>query len=108
VTLRIAKTVSSETALRQGYKGGASPIYGFCYLDGKLAKDPREYPTLQIIKEQWRRGKTPTEIASYLNGKKIKTRTGKAWKQPTVFYIVERLKKEKQASLKKENQRHES
>lgn len=94
VTLRTNRSVSSNKILRQGFKNSAPPPFGYCYLDGRLEKDPREYPTFQIIREQWRRGQNPTSIARYLNDRKIKTRTGKAWQQPTVFYIIQRLKSE--------------
>lgn len=101
VTFRPLRPVSVSVTLRQRFKSSAPPPYGYCYLDGRLERDPREYPTLQIMKEQWRRGKSPTEIARYLNGRNIKTRTGKAWKQPTVFYIIQRLKNEPSTQTKK-------
>ena len=94
---------SSLKGARRSLKTSPTPPYGFCFLDGRLQKDPREYPTFQMIKEQSRRGKNPSEIARYLNGRKIKTRTGKAWKQPTVFYIVQRLKNKNTTSAKKES-----
>ena len=92
MSLRINKSVSSTEILCQSFKNSAPPPYGYCYLDGAIVKDPKEYPILQMIEQLCRRGKTPTAIANYLNVKKIKTRKGKIWKQPTVFYIIERLK----------------
>lgn len=100
VTLRTNKSVSSTQALRQNFKSSAPPPYGYCYLEGRLQKDPREFPTLSIIQSLSQRGKNPTEIANHLNKLKKPTRTGKVWKQPTVYYIVQRLKTEAENSLK--------
>lgn len=94
VPLRINKSVSSVGNLRRSFKNSAPPPYGYCYLEGALAKDPREYPILQTIDQLRLRGETPTAIAKYLNLQKIKTRKGHLWKQPTVFYIIQRLKAE--------------
>lgn len=94
LTLRSNRSVSSNSILRQGFKNSAPPPYGYCYLDGSLQKDPREYPTLKIIKQQWQLGKNPTDIARYLNGRNTKPRKGRIWKQPTIYYIVQRLQQE--------------
>lgn len=92
VTFRPNKSVSSGDIFRRHFKSSAPPPYGYCYIDGGLQKDPREYPTLQIIEKQWQRGANPTDIAKYLNKLGKPSRTGKIWKQPTVYNIVERLK----------------
>jgi hypothetical protein len=94
VTLRANKTVSSSEVLRHGFKSSARPPYGYCYLDGRLQPDPREYPVLQIINQQRQLGQSPTAIARYLNSRKFKPRKGKIWKQPTVYYIVQRLREQ--------------
>jgi hypothetical protein len=94
VTFRTNKSVSSSEVLRQHFKNSTPPPYGYYYLDGRLQKDPREFPVLTIIQSLSQRGKNPTEIAQHLNKLKKPTRTGKAWKQPTVYYIVQRLKTE--------------
>ena len=98
VTLRPNKSVSSGEVLRQRFKNSAPPPYGFCYLEGRLQKDPREFPILQIIERQWRQGKNPTSIARYLNERMLKPRKGQVWKQPTVFYIVQLLHQQSQNS----------
>lgn len=49
MTLRPNKSVSFIGNQRQTFKSGAPPPYGYCYLDGALQKDAREYPVLQII-----------------------------------------------------------
>ena len=92
VTLRPNKSVSFLGNIRQTFKSGAPPPYGYCYLEGRLQKDPREYPILQMIEKQRQLGRTPTEIAHFLDGKKLKTRHGVSWKQAHVFNIVQKLK----------------
>ena len=92
VSFRANKSVKFLQNQRQTFKNSAPPPYGFCYLDGRLQKDPREYPILQIIEKQRQTGRTPTEIARYLDGKKFKTRHGKPWRQAHVFNIIQRLK----------------
>ncbi len=91
LTLRTNKSVSSIKILRQRFKNSTPPPYGYCYMDGRLQADPREYPILQIIAQQRKLGRSPTAIAQYLNERKFKSRKGGAWKQPTVYYIVQRL-----------------
>ena len=92
MTFRANKSVKLLENQRQTFKNSAPPPYGFCYLEGRLQKDPREYPILQIIEKQRQIGRTPTEIARYLDGKGFKTRLGKAWTQAHVFNIVQRIK----------------
>jgi hypothetical protein len=65
LTLRTNKSVSSSEILRQRFKNSAPPPYGYCYLEGRLQKDPREYPILQIIDQQRRQGQNPTAIATF-------------------------------------------
>ena len=91
VTLRTNTAVTFQESLRQSTKGVAALPYGFCYLEGRPAKDSKEYSVLQIIHTHWQLGRTPTDIARHLNAKGFKTRHGKDWKQPTVFYILERF-----------------
>lgn len=92
VTLRTNKSVSFSKDQLQTFKNSAPPPYGFCYLEGQLQKDPREYSVLQIIEKQRQQGRSPTEIARYLSGKGFKTRHGKPWGQAHVFNIVQKLK----------------
>ncbi len=92
VTLRKNKSVSVSEMSRQTFKNSAPPPYGFCYFEGKIQKDPREFPILQTIEKQMEQGRTPTEIAKHLSSKKLKTRHGKKWQQAHVFNIVRRIK----------------
>lgn len=101
MTLRINKSVSSNEVLRQSFKNSAPPPFGYCYLDGALVKDPKEYPIFQIIEKQWRLGQSPSAIARLLNDRKLKTRKGNIWKQPTIFNIVQRLNQQKENNQKR-------
>jgi len=91
VTLRAAKSVTFSKDLRQSFKNSASPPFGFVYLEGRLQKDAKEFPVLQIIWQQWRQGRSATDITHFLNGKKLKTRNHKEWKRTTVLNILERF-----------------
>jgi hypothetical protein len=62
VTLRINKSVSSTEVLRQTFKNSAAPPFGYYYLDGGLVKDPKEYPTLQMIDQLRRRGNPQRQL----------------------------------------------
>jgi hypothetical protein len=100
VILRINKSVSSNEVLRQSFKNSAPPPFGYYYLEGALVKDPKEFPTLQMIDQLRLRGNSPTAIANRLNDKKIKTRKGNIWKQPTVYNIIQRLNNLDERKLK--------
>ena len=91
VPLRSAHAVSFLGRQRQSFKSSASPPYGFCYLDGRLEKDAREHHVLQTIISQRQLGRTPTEIARFLNSKILRTRGGKPWTQAHLFKILQRL-----------------
>lgn len=92
VTFRTNRSVRSTIVQRQKFKSSTPPPYGYCYLNGSLAKDAHEFPTLQMIAAQLTLGRTPTEIARFLNNRKLRTRTGKVWQQAHVYKIVQRLK----------------
>ena len=52
VPLRSKKSVSFLGNQRQTFKNSAPPPFGYCYLEGRLQKDSREFPVLQIIEKQ--------------------------------------------------------
>ena len=39
-------------------KQGALPYFGFCYFEGRIVADPREFPTLKLIHRLWKQEKT--------------------------------------------------
>ncbi|MCK6597638.1 MAG: recombinase family protein [Bdellovibrionaceae bacterium] len=93
MTLRPNKSVSAEQISRQNFKSSTPPPFGYMYLEGRLQKNPKEFPTLQIIWQQWKLGQTASTITKYLNSKKLKTRNLKEWKRQTVLNILERFEK---------------
>ncbi len=70
----------------------ARPCYGFCYFEGKVVKDPKEYPTLKFIHHHWVNGKTIHGISCELNRAKIESRLGTKWSWAAVKKIVDRFK----------------
>lgn len=94
MTLRSSTKGNLKDKQRQHFKKFGPPPYGYCYLDGRLTKDPREYPVLQIIRQQWTLQKSLVDIAMYLNNKKIKTRSLKIWRPPIILKIIKRLEEE--------------
>ncbi len=67
------------------------PPYGFCWYNGKLVEDPREYPTVQLIHDLWKQGRTVGEIVRYLNEKGYRSRLGRDWGYGVVKGIKRRL-----------------
>lgn len=94
LTLRASTKGNFKEKSRQHFKKFGPPPYGYCYLDGLLTKDPKEYAILQIIRQQWTLKKSLVDIANYLNGKKIKTRSQKIWRPPIILKIIKRLEEE--------------
>ncbi|MBL7670297.1 MAG: recombinase family protein [Bdellovibrionaceae bacterium] len=80
-----------KRSLKSG-KQAALPYYGFCYFEGQIVKDPREFPTLQTIHRLWSRGKSIHQINQELNRAKIPSRKGKAWSWAAIQNIVLRFK----------------
>lgn len=77
-------------SLKSG-KQSARPYYGFCYFEGEIVKDPREFPTLQLIHRLWSHGKSIHQINLELNRAKVLSRTGKEWSWATLQNIVARF-----------------
>jgi len=93
----VLRSVSTQVNRKCKIKSGklaAWPYFGFCYFQGKIIKEPKEYPTLQLIYRFWNEGKTNYEITLNLNKAKILTRTGKSWSWSTIKYIVSRFENE--------------
>ncbi len=92
ITLREkARLATHKQRLMRGH-GGGSAYFGFCYLQGQLVPDPREYPTLLTIHRLWSENISVREITRRMNHAKIPSRTGRKWNWAVVNAIVERLK----------------
>lgn len=83
-------------------KNSARPYFGFCYFEGQIIKDPREFPTLKLIYNRFNHNRTIHEITTELNQKKIPSRSGKKWSWAAIQNIVQRFKDKKVLLLKGE------
>ncbi len=89
-SLILIRTALDAILYEAGYKDGM--FWQKIYKLENDIRDPREFPTLQIIMHQRQIGRSPTEIAKFLSGKDFKTRHGISWGQAHIFNIVKRLK----------------
>lgn len=81
---------------RRGSAGSRrQPPYGYGWLGGELVKDPKEYPTIQLIQRLWNQGKDVGEIVRHLNDKGYPTRLKREWGYGVIKGIIKRLKSEK-------------
>ena len=102
ITLRESVAQSTNKRDSSTGKSGAKPYFGFCYFEGQIIKDPREFPTLKLIYRRFEQDRTIHEITTELNREKITSRTGKKWSWAAVQNIVQRFKDKKIILLKGE------
>lgn len=76
-------------------KMSSEPFYGFCYFEGKIVKEPHEYPTLKKIYKLWKQKISSHHIMTKLNQAKIPTRMRKAWSWAGVQNIIARFETKK-------------
>lgn len=95
--VQVRKSLSHPTHRRKTNSGKqkALPYYGFCYFEGKIVPDPREFPTLTLINRLLKEKKTTHQITLELNSRKIKSRMGREWSWAAVQNIIDRFKKKK-------------
>ena len=98
--LRPQFSQATSVQLLKPSKQRALSYYGFCYFEGKIIKDPREFPILAIIHKHWSQNKTIHQIDLELNRVRIPSRTGKEWSWAAIRNIVTRFEK-KQVILSK-------
>lgn len=79
-----APKVTHKRSLKSG-KQVTLPYDSFCYFEGKVVKDPREFPNPQKIHRLWGQGRTKHQINLELNRAKLLSRTGKTWSSPCFF-----------------------
>lgn len=95
IELRLKTAHALPNRLLKHGKQATPPYYGFCYFEGHIIKDPREFPILQIIYDRLSKDKTIQEIVTELNSKKLPSRTGKLWSWGSVKKIAARIKEKK-------------
>ena len=74
------------------------PPFGYCFFQGELVKDTREYPTVLFIESLWKQGKKVGEIVRELNGKGYRSRMIRAWGYGVVKGIIKRLENPKEGT----------
>lgn len=85
--------ISNSETLKTIPKGKTqlTPPYGFCYFQGKVVPDQREYNAMLLIHQLWKLGTNPNRIADLLNKKKMTPRRASAWNRNSVNKILERF-----------------
>lgn len=84
---------------KENGKSNIRPPYGFCYFQGRVVPDQREYENLMLIFQLWKQGSNPNRIADTLTEKKIRPRLAKSWNRNSVINILTRFEN-KQIILK--------
>lgn len=69
-------------------KTGGVARYGYCWLNGKLVLDPKEYKIVQLILKLSQKGRSVREISNHLNDSDYPTRHGKPWGASAVQSIL--------------------
>lgn len=93
--MRPNQAVPPATTWRSVGKRNIRPPYGFCYFQGKVVPDQREFPHLLLIHRLWKDRVNPNAIAEHLNAKKIAPRKASAWNRNSVVNILVRFKSKK-------------
>lgn len=91
IMLRTNKAQATSLRPLKSGKQGALPYFGFCYFQGKIIKDPREYPTLEFIFKCWKQGLTIHQINKELNQKNFLSRTNKNWCWAAIKKVITRF-----------------
>jgi len=73
-------------------KKAVKPPYGFCFDEGRVVRHPKEYPHLLAIIQRWKSGQPLNSIATWLNGKRIRSPMGKEWSWNSIANIIQRIK----------------
>ena len=91
IDLRPKEPTSVHQSWREPGKQRIRPYYGFCYFQGKVVPDPREYDNLLLIHRLWRQGNNPNRIADTLNKKKVLGRKSAGWNRNSVVLVLKRF-----------------
>jgi hypothetical protein len=92
IELRPNRSAPVTSTWRSLGKRNIRPPYGFCYFQGKVVPDQREYENLLLIHRLWKEGVNPNAIADRLNEKKVPPRSAATWSRNSVVNIIERFK----------------
>ena len=93
-------TIQATHNRKTAGKQAALPYFGFCYFEGRIVPDPREFPTLKRIHRLWKNRRTIHQITQELNRSKILSRKGRPWSWAAVQNIVRRFEDKKLVLLK--------
>lgn len=91
VELRPKVTLSTVEAKGARHKSNVRPFYGFCYFQGSVVPDQREFENLILVHRLWKSGANPNRIAETLNSRKVPARSAKVWNRNTVVNIITRF-----------------
>ena len=72
-------------------KTNIRPPYGFCYFQGLIVPDQKEYGNLLLLYKLWKSNTNPNRISELLNEKKIPPRIAKCWNRNSVINIITRF-----------------
>ncbi|MBL7557891.1 MAG: hypothetical protein JNM24_18830 [Bdellovibrionaceae bacterium] len=72
-------------------KSNIRPPYGFCYFQGQIVLDQKEYRNLLLIYKLWKSNANPNRISELLNEKNIPPRIAKFWNRNSVISILTRF-----------------
>lgn len=95
IALRPNKPLPVSKAVREPGKRNIRPYYGFCYFQGAITPDPREFENLVLIHRLWQSGTNPNRIADTLNDKKIPARCAATWNRNSIVNIIARFEAKK-------------
>lgn len=91
ITLRTAVSQPATQSWKGDGKGSQRPPYGFCYFQGEVVPDQREYKNLLLIHRLWTEGVNPNAIADRLTSLKVPARNAPEWNRNSVLNILKRF-----------------
>ena len=91
IEMRPNRLASFETTRKLVGKRAVRPPYGFCYFQGQIVPDQREYENLLLIYNLWVEGSDAGSIKKHLNDKKIPPRSAQQWSRDSIKLILKRF-----------------
>lgn len=91
VELRGNVAVPISKMRAEGGKTNIRPPYGFCYFQGQIVPDQKEYENLMLIYQLWKANTNPNRISDLFNEKKIEPRIAKFWNRNSIVNILARF-----------------